>query len=403
MIDPSTISVVLLIAAHLFQASTTLLAWRRVRPSAITAPAAAVDPVSVVVAIGQVDPATEACLAALFRLKHRRIELLFCAETEDEPAVALVRRLITADPRIECRLLVGRGAPSHNPKLDNLEKGWEAAQFPGILIVDDNVEVPADLLARVATRLDARTGVVCALPAGIAPATFAAEVECAFMNTHQARILFAADAVGMGWGHGKVMYVRRSLLDAVGGFDALRHGQAEDAVITEICRRAGASLRFVDGTVPQPLGRRDSGTVWNRQLRWAQIRRRMVAPVFALEPLATLWVPAITAGTVGSRLGMAAAIAAATTSVVLWIAVETLLARVAGWPIGRWTPAAILVRDLLVPPLWAIAWFKRGYVWRGKSIEIACLRRAPGLPAEAPSTRTYFSDDSASMKGISGL
>lgn len=371
MIDPLTIALVLLIAAHLFQASTALLALWRVCPSATTTPAAAaVGPVSVLVAIGQVEPATEACLAALFRLEHRPLELLFCAEAENEPAVAVVRRLIAAGPQIEGRLLVGRGAPSHNPKLDNLEKGWEAARFPGILIVDDNVEVPADVLTRVARRLDARTGVVCALPVGVAPTSFAAEVECAFMNTHQARILFAAEAVGMGWGHGKVMFVQRSLLTDVGGFDALRQGQAEDAVITEICRRAGASLRFVDGAVPQPLGWRAPGTVWNRQLRWAQIRRRMVGPVFALEPLATLWLPAVAAGAVGSRLGMVAAIVAAATSVVVWITVETLLARIAGWPVGRWTPAAIVVRDLSVVPLWAIAWFKRAYVWRGKRVEI---------------------------------
>jgi len=41
-------------------------------------------------------------------------------------------------------------------------------------------------------------GIVCAPPIGSAPESLAAELECAFLNTYEARSQYAADACGLG-------------------------------------------------------------------------------------------------------------------------------------------------------------------------------------------------------------
>jgi ceramide glucosyltransferase len=50
--------------------------------------------------------------------------------------------------------------------------------------------------------------------------------------------------------------------------------------------------------------------------------------------------------------------------------VEALLAFVAGWPLSWRSPAAWLVRDVLLPFLWARGWTGDNIVWRGNAMNV---------------------------------
>ena len=62
-----------------------------------------------------------------------------------------------------------------------------------------------------------------------------AEIECAFLNTYQARWQYLVDSLGWGFAQGKTMLWRRADLDAVGGISALAREVAEDAAATRSC------------------------------------------------------------------------------------------------------------------------------------------------------------------------
>ena len=53
------------------------------------------------------------------------------------------------------------------------------------------------------------------------PENFAAEIECAFLNTYQARWQYSAEALGFGFAQGKTMLWRRDILETGGGIEAL--------------------------------------------------------------------------------------------------------------------------------------------------------------------------------------
>ena len=162
---------------------------------------------------------------------------------------------------------------SPNPKLNNVVKGWRAARHDWIVIADSNVLMPRDYIERLFASWRDDTGLVASPPIGCRPDGVWAEVECAFLNTYQARWQYIVDTFGFGFAQGKTMLWRRADLDAAGGIEALGKEVAEDAAATKVVRGAGLKVRLVDRPLAQPLGRRSAAEVWNRQLRWARLRR----------------------------------------------------------------------------------------------------------------------------------
>ena len=186
-------------------------------------------PVSIVRPVCGIDHFDTLTLRSTFDLRNDSYEIIFCAARESDPAVPLVRTLIAEHPQIPAKLLIGDDRPTSNPKLNNIIKGWEAARYPWIVLADNNVLMPPDYLDDLFTTFGPGVGLVCSPPVGSHPIGFQAELECAFLNTYQARWQSAADAIGFGFAQGKSMLWRRDILDAAGGIEALGREIAEDA------------------------------------------------------------------------------------------------------------------------------------------------------------------------------
>ncbi len=124
-------------------------------------------------------------------------------------------------------------------------------------------------------------------------------MECAFLNTYEARWQYAADACGLGFAQGKSMLWRRDVLEAGGGIERLGDEIAEDAAATKLVRRARLRPRLAAGPFDQPLGRRAWSEVWGRQARWARLRRATF-PLFFAPELFTSGLLAIVAAAFGA-------------------------------------------------------------------------------------------------------
>jgi ceramide glucosyltransferase len=307
-------------------------------------------------------------LASSFRLNHPDYEVIFCAARQDDPAIAIVRQLIAANPQVSARLLVGDDGIGANPKLSNLVKGWDAARHEWILIADSNAVMEPDLVCAFFSAWRADTGVVCSMPIGSRPETFAAELECAFLNTLQARFQYVSEALGHGFAQGKTMLLRRDVINSAGGIRALAAETAEDAATTKLVRGAGLRVQLVDKPVEQPLGRRRLKQVWARQLRWARLRRVSFPLLFLPELFVGSALPVAALGIAASAYGLSVSVSAISLLLAIWLGAEALLARAAGWHFTLRTAAALLIRDLLLPPLWIASWVGNDYVWRENRI-----------------------------------
>jgi ceramide glucosyltransferase len=194
---------------------------------------------------------------------------------------------------------------------------------------------------------------------GLAPDGFWAEVECAFLNSYQARIQYALDSLGLGFAQGKTLCFRRADLDH-GGFARLASEPAEDAAATKMMRARGSRVRLA-GPFPQLIGPRSASQVWKRQVRWARLRRAsfpvLYMPEFLAGGLPPLLVLCAAVAALGFDVTMPAMIFAA-----VWYMPELLLVRAAGWP--RTLPA-LLLRDALLPAVYVAGLLGSSFEWHG--------------------------------------
>jgi ceramide glucosyltransferase len=312
---------------------------------------------------------TRETLRSIFALDYPEYEIIFCLANADDPIAPLVRGAIASHPERPARLLIGDDRISANPKLNNVVKGWKAARHDWVIIADSNVLMPQDYIQRLLERWRPNSGIVCAPPIGSRPETFAAEIECAFLNTYEARWQYAAEAAGLGFAQGKTMLWRRDILEAGGGVEALGAEIAEDAASTKLVRAQGLDAHLVAQPFQQPLGARKLKDVWSRQLRWARLRRATFPTHFAPEILTTGLVTIVAAAFASPEFGISAWSSAALAA-LFWYALEALLASLAGWPLSWRSLPAWMIRDLLLPVLWSEGWRRDSFVWRGNAMSV---------------------------------
>ncbi len=353
---------------HMLSAALALYRARRTTPVVLTNEQ--LPPVTIVRPVCGLDPYDEATLRSTFALAHPEFEILFCSARERDAAVPLVRRLIAEHRHVNARLLIGDDKSTPNPKLNNVIKGWGAARHPWIVIADSNVLMPHDYVAQLFSAMRADTGLVCSPPVGSRPDGFWAEVECAFLNTYQARWQLSADTIGFGFAQGKSMLWRRNLLDAAGGIRALGIEIAEDAAATKVVRSRGLRVRLVDRPFEQPLGTRTRQQILDRQVRWARLRRATFPLCYTPELLTGSLVP-IGAAVFAAPIADIDGVSAGALVAALWFGTEAVLARASSWHVSWVSPAAWFVRDVMLPVIWLKGWIGDGFNWRGNDMTVA--------------------------------
>jgi ceramide glucosyltransferase len=385
----SILAAVFALSVTAFHVASIVVAIGRFRrPPRLAALSSQLPPVSLVRPLCGIDNYAADTLSSTFALDYPRYEILFCVASAKDLVVPLVERLIADNAGAQARLLIGDERISSNPKLNNVLKGWAAAAHDWIILADSNVLMPPNYIQLLFANWRDDTGLVASPPAGCRPDGFWAELECAFLNTYQARWQYAADAAGSGFAQGKTMLWRRADLDRAGGIAALAREVAEDAAATKIVRGAGLKVRLVDRPFAQPLGRRTAAEVWNRQLRWARLRRASFLLYFLPEIFSGGVLPMIAVAIVAHGLGAPVFLTAVLFG-AFWYGGELLLAAAAGWPVSALSPLCGLARDLLLPALFISALRGNDFTWRGNEMQVERMRPRRAMAVMRPRIQEF--------------
>ncbi len=343
--------------------------WRRREQLDRCAP----DTVALVRTVCDVGPFEMRTLRSTFELNDTDTEIIFCAASASDPAVSLVRQLIDTHPNVSARLLFGEDVISSNAKLNNMLKGWDVSRAPWVVFADSNLLLPPDYVRSVLSAWSAGTGAVCAPPIGSQPQGLWAEVECAFLNGHQAPWQYAVDSVGFGFAQGKTMLVHRDIIERGGGLAALGCEPAEDAALTKLVRAQGLSVRLAEPRFTQPLGERTWRQVIDRQTRWAQLRRATFPGFYASELFSGVMAPMIGTMLAASLLGWSPSWSGVA-FIAVWLGIEGVFTWLAGWHLSWSAPLAWLLREILLPIVWLRGWLQRSFQWGGRTV---LLNRSP--------------------------
>ena len=336
-------------------------------------------PVSIIVPVKGADPELAENLAALLGQDYPEYEIVFAVAEPDDPAIPLIERLIAEHPSVPARLTTDPARPSGNPKLDNLRRAWRWARHELVLLCDVNARFRPDELCRLAGQLGPQIGLLAAVPVATEPNGFCGELEVAFVNSGGARWLIAAARMGQGVGVGQTMLLRRRDLDRVGGIDAMAVGPCEDAALAAAFRRAGLTVGMSRDPGWRPIGRRRFRDLWQRHLRWQCCRKYHAFPLFVFEPTVSPLGMAVAGGLWWGTVAGLPVPALIAGHLALWFAIEAVYVRLQGWHLSWVSPAAWLVREVMIPALWLRALVARSMVWRGQRIPLppmAALRRS---------------------------
>ncbi len=324
---------------------------------------------SIVAPMAGAHDASEAYIRSLAELAKSGAEVVICVTTAQDAAVARTRAVWPDAP-----ILVGSD-DTFNPKLNNVRKGLEAASRPVVALCDAGILLTAADLAASAAQLSDKVGLVLALKAGDGPENFAAEMECAYINGHQARFLMAADRLGMPVASGGVTILTRDVLQQIGVHQGFLNYLADDYSVVRTVRDGAGRTTWLANVMPRlAVGRRRWPEIWRRQVRWGSTRLNLTREVRALvllEPAIGWLASAIAAVVAALAAGLAPAVVLLVLLVhaVVWFSAEAWFLSAYRLPFGPRAWLAAVTREALMPLLAAQAWLGRNSIdWRGTNL-----------------------------------
>lgn len=110
-----------------------------VLPYSNTAAEKPLPSVSIIKPLVGLDPCLPLNLESFFTMNYPAFELIFCIADEKDAVIKLVYDLISKYPHIPSKVFIGGCKVGTNPKINNMQPGYEAAQAELILISDSGI------------------------------------------------------------------------------------------------------------------------------------------------------------------------------------------------------------------------------------------------------------------------
>lgn len=115
--------------------------------------------VTIIRPIKGIDPELSSCLESSFcqNYPHSKLQILFCIDNPNDPSIPIIETLISKYPSIDSKILISsnfdetkNSSDAHfgpNPKVNNLAKGFLAAKYDILWIMDSNVWASSNILS----------------------------------------------------------------------------------------------------------------------------------------------------------------------------------------------------------------------------------------------------------------
>jgi ceramide glucosyltransferase len=155
--------------------------------------------------------------------------------------------------------------------------------------------MPKDYIQRLLMSWRHRSGLVCSMPLGSRPGNLWAELECAFLNTSEARWQYCAEAFGMGFAQGKSMLWRREVMDRGAGSARLALRSQRMPLRRSSCAACASTSISSIAHSSNRSGFRGFRDIWLRRLRWARLRRKTFPLFYMPEIIAGAALPCLAA------------------------------------------------------------------------------------------------------------
>jgi ceramide glucosyltransferase len=216
---------------------------------------------------------------------YAEYQVIFGVQRRDDPAIAVIQRVIAQYPGADLTLVVSERPTSGNPKVANLTKMLVHAKYDLLFIADADMRVDRGYLAAVSAEFSAeRIGAATCLYAGIPHGGLASQLGAMHVNDQFAPSVLVATLGGPPrFCFGSTMAVRRSVLEAIGGIAALEPHLADDYMLGALVSASGHRVALSRYVVRNIIAESSVPALLQHELRWARTIRSVQTAGYALS------------------------------------------------------------------------------------------------------------------------
>jgi ceramide glucosyltransferase len=365
----------------LYLVQLVAIAWHRRSRRRVQSP---LPPISILRPLCGHDDDLATLLDEIATLDYPEYEVVLGVRDARDPAYLVA--VAAARKHAHLRVVLQRGEPGCNPKVNQLITLARAARHELLVVSDANVRVPEHYLDEIAGLLaDPGVGMVTSPIVGAGARRLGALLDNLHMTSSIGPGMVGAQRVsGKDFVVGKSMALWRHDLLRLGGFESVRDVLAEDYVLGRRIRPTlGKRVAMATRPVINLVRDRDVAGFLDRYGRWAVLHRQCVGvPTFVAQLLLNPSLFAFLAFAVAPSRFTALAFVNA-------LVLRALIDGAAGLAHGRIFSLSELAMTPLRDALLALAWM-RGIatdhvVWRGNLLHVGAGSRliVEAAPAEA--------------------
>lgn len=190
-------------------------------------------PVSILKPLKGIDGNLFMNLESFFTMDYPKYELLFCVQDIDDPAIDVVKKLMTNYPKIDAQLVLGGSNVGINPKINNMNPGYERAKYDIIMISDDKMLIQSDALQEMVAIIesDENIGLVVQNPSSYANRPGFNAIFESIIFASSFRVTFLYHLFGRNFFSGMSTLYLKKIFEKAGGLKAFGKNLDEDVQI----------------------------------------------------------------------------------------------------------------------------------------------------------------------------
>ena len=194
----------------------------------------------------------------------------------DDPALPVIRKVMADFPAADTALVIHHGEePGTNRKAATLVRIGRVAKHPILVVSDGDTRATPDTVAAIASRYaDPAVGAVSCLTVGHPRPGLASTLGAMFLNEEFLPSVLVSQALQpLDFCLGPTMSVRRTSLEAIGGFEALTDHLADDYLLGNRVAALGQKVEIAPRVVTNVLFEPSLRALFLHELRWARTIR----------------------------------------------------------------------------------------------------------------------------------
>ena len=345
--------------------------------------------VSILKPVCGLEPYAYANLSSFCRQDYPTYQVIFSVQDWRDSSVAVIRQLIHDFPDRDLHLVIDDRTLGANRKTSNLANAFARAKYDILLLADSDVHVDPTYLQQVVQPLsDSRVGVVTCLYRSLTD-RWLTKLEALSSATEFLPGVLVSDRLeGTKFAMGQTIVLRRSVLEAIGGFGAIANYLADDFQLGHLPAQAGYKIVLSHHVIEHVMASSTIMGTLQRQLRW-MVGIRVSRPwgyaglLFTYGTVSSLL---FLLATGGSPLGwMMLSLTWASRLAMAWfIGVKCLQD-----PVAKQLLWLLPLRDCMSFVLWCYGFTGNTIVWRGCEFRLTrdgeLVLRPPTLATRAKS------------------